>query len=193
MQLLVQLHDHPENFFARGSQVTWALGSHEAWRKAWFLLCWRRPTQLAAADRLQAPSCSRCCSQTFLQGFALRSVFQFLNMSGRGSCFSISELSEPLAQRQDASFRQRRLDLVLLAHQGRKRLPSHQLMKPCSRVIVSNHPDHSAQQGSLVSAPTDGVKTPRKPQVLSDLSTACKPPPFLSVMVHSLLPTDGGD
>lgn len=116
--------------------------------------------------------------------------FTYLIRMGGGVASASQSLGEPLAQRQDASFRQRRLDLVLLAHQGRMRLPSQQLMKPCSCVIVYNH---SAQQGSPVSAPTDGVKNPRMPQVLSDPSTACKPPPFLSVMVHNLLPTDGGD
>lgn len=135
-----QLHDHPENFFARRSQATWALGSHGAWREAWLLLCWRRATQLAAAGRLQASSCSRHSPQTVPSGSCTQECFfVYLIRMGEGFASASQSLSEPLAQRQDASFRQRRLDLGTAVPPGQDETALPSVNEPCSRVIVYNH------------------------------------------------------
>lgn len=91
VQPWVQLHDHPENSFARGRRPPGLWEAMEPGGKPGGKPCWRRTTQLAAAGRLQAPSCSRRSPQTVLQGFALRRFFHLLNTDGRRVCFSISE------------------------------------------------------------------------------------------------------
>lgn len=114
--------------------------------------------------------------------------FIYLIRMGGWFASASQSLSEPLAQRQDASFRQRRLDLGTAVPPGQDETALPSVNEPCSRVIVYNHlfTQHSSAGQPCISS-TDGLKTPGKPHVFSDLSTACKPSSFLSVMVHNLL------
>lgn len=141
MQLWVQLHDHPEHFFVGGHRPPQLWEAMEPGGKPGSCFAGEGPPswqqQTGCKPHLAADALHRRSFRALHSGV----FFSYLIGMGGGCCFNISELSEPLAQRQDASFRQRRLD-----HQGRMRLPSHQLMKPCSCVIVYNHPVHSAQQ-----------------------------------------------
>lgn len=75
--------------------------------------------------------------------------FTYLTQMGEGFASASQSLSEPLAQRQDASFRQRRLDLGTAGPPGHDETAFPSVKKPCARVLVYNHPVQPAQQRRL--------------------------------------------
>lgn len=120
MQLWVQLNDHPENFFARGDRLWEAMEPGG------------KPGSCFAGEG--TPSWQQqagCKPHLALHRQTFRDLhsgvfFSSLIQMGEGFASASQSLSEPLAQRQEASFSQRRLDLGTAGPpgQGETVLPS---------------------------------------------------------------------